>query len=75
MSGKDDVFQEEARLGPRTRMLVDCDEIPDLPRLRRRFREYVLTDLAHAAMLMETGILTRVRAETDAGRCSNSLPG
>ena len=62
MSGKDDVFQEEARLGPRTRMLVDCDEIPDLPRLRRRFREYVLTDLAHAAMLMETAILIKVRA-------------
>ena len=62
MSGKDDVFQEEARLGPRTRMLVDCDEIPDLPRLRRRFREYVLTDLVHAAMLMETAILIKVRA-------------
>ena len=28
MSGKDDVFQEEARLGPRTRVLVDCDETP-----------------------------------------------
>ena len=57
MSSKDDAFLEEARLGPRTRVLVECEEIPNIPRLRRRFREYLLTDLAHAVMLTETGIL------------------
>ena len=57
MSSKDDAFLEEARLGPRTRVLIECEEIPNLSRLKRRFREYVLTDLAHAVMLVETGIL------------------
>ena len=57
MSSKDDAFLEEARLGPRTRVLVECEEIPNIPRLVRRFREYLLTDLAHAVMLTETGIL------------------
>ncbi|MDA0996857.1 MAG: argininosuccinate lyase [Proteobacteria bacterium] len=61
MSSKDDVFLEEARLGPRTQVLVDCEEIPHIPRLIRRFREYVLTDLAHAVMLTETGILDQKR--------------
>ncbi len=61
MSSKDDVFLEEARLGPRAQVLVDCEEVPHIPRLVRRFREYVLTDLAHAVMLAETGILTQER--------------
>ena len=61
MTSKDDAFLEEARLGPRTRVLIECEEIPNLPRLRRRFREYVLTDLAHAVMLTETGILVPER--------------
>lgn len=61
MSSKDDVFLEEARLGPRTQVLIDCEEVPHLPRLLRRFREYVLVDLAHAVMLAETGILTPAR--------------
>ena len=61
MSSKDDAFLEEARLGPRARVLVECEEIPNLPRLQRRFREYVLTDLAHAVMLTETGILAPER--------------
>ncbi len=61
MSNKKDVFLEEARLGPRTQVLVECEEIPHLPRLIRRFREYVLTDLAHAVMLTEAGILTPER--------------
>ena len=61
MSSRDDVFLEEARLGPRTQVLVDCEEVPHIPRLVRRFREYVLTDLAHAVMLAETGILTQER--------------
>ena len=61
MSSKDDVFLEEARLGPRTQVLVDCEEVPNIPRLVRRFREYVLVDLAHAVMLTETGILTQER--------------
>ena len=62
MSSKDDAFLEEARLGPRTRVLVECEEIPNIPRLERRFREYLLTDLAHAVMLTETGILAPERS-------------
>ena len=61
MSSKNDAFLEEARLGPRTAALVECEEIPNLTRLRRRYREYVLTDLAHAVMLTETGILSPER--------------
>ena len=61
MSSKDDAFLEEARLGPRTRVLVECEEIPNISRLERRFREYVLTDLAHAVMLTETGIVAAER--------------
>ena len=61
MTGKDDVFLEEARLGPRSQVLVDCEEVPNIPRLVRRFREYLLTDLAHAVMLTETDILTGAR--------------
>ena len=61
MSSKDDAFLEEARLGPRTRVLIECEEIPNISRLVRRFREYVLTDLAHAVMLTETGILAHER--------------
>ncbi len=61
MSSRDDVFLEEARLGPRTQVLIDCEEVPHIPRLVRRFREYVLTDLAHAVMLSEAGILSKER--------------
>ena len=61
MSSKKDAFLEEARLGPRTQVLVECEEIPNIPRLARRFREYVLTDLAHAVMLTELEILTPER--------------
>jgi argininosuccinate lyase len=62
MSSKNDVFLEEARLGPRTQVLVECEEIPNIPRLVRRFREYVLVDMAHAVMLAETEILTEERS-------------
>ena len=61
MSSKEDAFLEEARLGPRTRVLIECEEIPNISRLERRFREYVLTDLAHAVMLTETGIVAAER--------------
>jgi argininosuccinate lyase len=61
MSSKDDVFLEEARLGKRTDVLVACEEVPHIPRLVRRFREYTLVDLAHAVMLTETGVLTPER--------------
>jgi argininosuccinate lyase len=54
---KQDLFLEEARLGPRNPVLVDYDEAPKLGYLRRRFREYALVDLAHAVMLAETGIV------------------
>src|SRR5205085_2115867 len=56
-----DPFIEAARLGARSSTLIDYEEIPHLPRLKRRAREYALTDLAHAVMLVETGILTPER--------------
>jgi argininosuccinate lyase len=58
---KHDLFLEEARLGPRNPALVEYDEAPKLAYLRRHFRDYALVDLAHAVMLVETGILTRER--------------
>ena len=64
MNGKEDVFLEEARLGKRTQVLVDCEEIPHIPRLVRRFREYTLVDLAHAVMLTEAGVLKEERGAT-----------
>jgi hypothetical protein len=54
---KQDLFLEEARLGPRNPVLVEHDEAPRLPHLRRYFRDYVLVDLAHVAMLREEGIV------------------
>jgi argininosuccinate lyase len=58
---KQDLFLEEARLGPRHPALVEYDEAPKLGYLRRRARHYALVDLAHAVMLVETGILDRSR--------------
>jgi argininosuccinate lyase len=58
---KHDLFLEEASLGPRNPALVEYDEAPKLAYLRRHFRDYALVDLAHAVMLVETGILTRER--------------
>jgi argininosuccinate lyase len=58
---KQDLFLEEARLGPRHPVLVEHDEAPKLAYLRRRARDYALVDLAHAVMLVETGILDRER--------------
>jgi argininosuccinate lyase len=54
---KQDLFLEEARLGPRNSVLVEHDEAPRLPHLRRYFRDYVLVDLAHVVMLREEGIV------------------
>ena len=56
-----DPFLEHARLGARSTTLIEYEEIPHLPRLKRRAREYALTDLAHAVMLMEEGILSADR--------------
>jgi argininosuccinate lyase len=58
---KQDLFLEEARLGPRNPVLVQYDEAPRLAHLRRYFRDYMLVDLAHAVMLVEEGILDRPR--------------
>jgi argininosuccinate lyase len=58
---KQDLFLEEARLGPRNPMLIQHDEAPRLPHLRRYFRDYILVDLAHAVMLLEEGIVDRPR--------------
>jgi len=56
-----DPFLEHARLGARSATLIEYEEIPHLPRLRRRAREYALADLAHAVMLVEEGILSAER--------------
>jgi hypothetical protein len=48
-----DPFLEHARLGERSDTLITYEEIPHLPRLNRRAREYALADLAHAVMLVE----------------------
>lgn len=56
-----DPFLEHARLGARSSTLIEYEEIPHLPRLKRRAREYAIVDLAHAVMLTETGILSAER--------------
>jgi argininosuccinate lyase len=56
-----EIALEEARLGPRSRAIIDYDETPHLAVLPRRFRSFALVDLAHAVMLTETGILRRDR--------------
>lgn len=58
---KQDLFLEEARLGPRSDVLVEYDETPRLVQIRERFRAYALVDLAHAVMMVEEGMLTRER--------------
>jgi argininosuccinate lyase len=58
---KQDVFLEEARLGPRSPLIVQYDEGPHLSVLPRRFRAFALTDLAHVVMLTEKGILRKDR--------------
>jgi argininosuccinate lyase len=58
---KQDLFLEEARLGPRNPVLVEHDEMPRLAHLRRYFRDYALVDLAHAVMLVEERILDAPR--------------
>jgi argininosuccinate lyase len=58
---KQDLFLEEARLGPRNSVLIEYDETPRLPMFRERFRAYALVDLAHAVMMIEEGILSRER--------------
>ena len=50
-----DLFLEHARLGARSTTLIEYEEIPHLPRLKRRAREYALADLAHAVMLVGGG--------------------
>jgi argininosuccinate lyase len=58
---KQDLFLEEARLGPRHPALIEHDEMPRLPHLRRFFRDYALVDLAHVVMLVEEAIVDRAR--------------
>jgi argininosuccinate lyase len=58
---KQDLFLEEARLGPRNPVLIEHDEAPRLAHLRRYFRDYALVDLAHAVMLVEEGIVDGAR--------------
>jgi hypothetical protein len=58
---KKELFLEEARLGPRNSVLVRYDEAPHLVQIQRRARWYAAVDLAHVAMLVETGILDAAR--------------
>jgi argininosuccinate lyase len=58
---KRDFFLEEARLGPRSPVLIEYDEAPRLIQSRERFRAFAVVDLAHTVMMIEVGILTRDR--------------
>src|SRR5215472_13643242 len=58
-SGLDRVFLEEARLGPRSEALIEFAERAEFVKLERLFEAYSFVDLAHAVMLVETGILPR----------------
>jgi argininosuccinate lyase len=58
---KQDLFLEEARLGPRHDVLIEYDETPRLVQARDRFRAYAVVDLAHAVMMVEEGMLRRDR--------------
>lgn len=58
-----DPFLEQVRLGARSPTLIEYEEIPHLPRLKRRAREYALVDLAR------TGAVSR----NDPGRRPPSL--
>jgi argininosuccinate lyase len=58
-SGFDRVFLEEARLGPRSEALIEFAERAEFPKLERLFEAYSFVDLAHAVMLVETGILPK----------------
>lgn len=49
--------REEERLGRRSDALVEFDERTYRPRMERRFHAASLVDLAHAAMLLEQGIV------------------
>lgn len=57
INGNDDVFLENARLGPRSDVLLEFEEKMQFPRLHRLFRSYTYVDLAHAVMMVETGVL------------------
>lgn len=58
---KQDIFLEEARLGPRSDVLIEYDEAPRLIQMRERFHAYAAVDLAHSVMMVEEGMLTRER--------------
>jgi argininosuccinate lyase len=51
------IFLEEARLGARSEILIAYSERAEFPKLERLFEAYTYVDLAHAVMLVETGIL------------------
>lgn len=57
INGNDDVFLENARLGPRSEVLLEFEEKAQFPRLHRLFASYTAVDLAHAVMMVETGVL------------------
>jgi argininosuccinate lyase len=58
-AGSERIFLEEARLGPRNPVLVEFAEKAEFPKLERLFEAYTFVDLAHAVMLVETGILPK----------------
>ncbi len=55
----DRIFLEDARLGPRNEILVEFAEKAEFGKLARLFEAYTFVDLAHAVMLVETGILPK----------------
>ena len=56
INGNDDVFLENARLGPRSEVLLEFEEKAQFPRLHRLFASYTAVDLAHAVMMVETKV-------------------
>lgn len=57
---QNEMLLTEARLSaPPANRLVKYHDIPALEHERRQFREFVAVDLAHTAMIVETGIIGR----------------
>ncbi|MCO5091854.1 argininosuccinate lyase [Bosea sp. (in: a-proteobacteria)] len=69
MQKEDDVFLETARLGKRNSVLIEYDEKPQMPRMRRRYKDFLLVDIAHAVMMHEQGIVPK----DDAGKLIGAL--
>ncbi len=60
LAHKKEIALAEARLSaPPAERMVRYHDLPQLDREKRMFREFLAVDLAHTAMLVEQGIITR----------------